>query len=351
MGIKKHIAIFGAGFIGGYVGACMQRAGVDVTLIDPWPENVDAIRSRGMLVAGLTAPEYFEIRLNAIHLTEMQAVCGRRAIDIAFLAMKSYDTAWASCLLAEYLAPSGFVVSLQNGINEECIAKHVGWGRTLGCAIPLLAGELTAPGEIHRYVPKRPNSKVFVVGEVHGRATPRAREIVDLLSVVDNASVTTNLWGERWSKLVINAMRNGLSAATGLSGNQRDLTPHPRDVSIRLGSSAVRVGQALGYQLEDMLGMDPETLGRSGEGDRTAYAQIVDALELGARGRSDSQRPSMGQDIFKGRRTETDYVNGFVAQKGREAGIDVSLHTCINDLVHRVERGIVHPSPGLIEGL
>lgn len=349
--MSKHIAIMGAGAIGGYVGALMTRAGHAVTLIDAWPEHVELIRTRGLRVRGTTAAEACEVRLDAIHLTEVQRVCGRRPIDIAFLAVKSYDTAWASRLLGEYLSPGGFVVSLQNCINEEQVAAQVGWGRTMGCVIALLAADLTAAGEVQRNVPVKPDSKVFVVGEAHGRVTARAQEVAELLSVVDAAMVTTNLWGERWSKLVVNAMRNGLSAATGLSGNQRDLTPHPRDVSIRLGSQAVRVGEALGYRLEGMLGMDAQTLGAAGEGDQRAYARIVDILETGARGRSDHQRPSMAQDIAKGRRTETDFINGFVAARAKEAGIDASLHQTIHELVQRVERGELEATPANIAGL
>jgi 2-dehydropantoate 2-reductase len=124
-----------------------------------------------------------------------------------------------------------------------------------------------------------------------------------LLRAADSAKVTTNLWGERWSKLVVNSMRNGLSAASGLNGNQRDCAEGPRWLSIRLGSEAVRVGQALGYQLERMLGMEPETLARAGEGNRDALAEIVDILLEAAKKRSDEQRPSMAQDFAKGRRT------------------------------------------------
>ena len=59
----------------------------------------------------------------------------------------------------------------------------------------------------------------------------------------------------------------------------------------------------------------------------------------------------MGQDILKGRRTETDFINGLVAQRGIEVGIDASLHARVNDLVKQVERGAAQPSPRLIESL
>ena len=107
-------------------------------------------------------------------------------------------------LIRPYLAPDGFVVSLQNCINEERIAGVVGWGRVMGCIASLISAELYAPGRIKRTVPLGGSAHtVFRIGEVHGRTTPRAEYMAGLLSSVDSARVTSNLWGERWSKLVI----------------------------------------------------------------------------------------------------------------------------------------------------
>jgi 2-dehydropantoate 2-reductase len=163
--------------------------------------------------------------------------------------------------------------------------------------------------------------------------------------------VTENLWGERWSKLVVNSMRNGLSAATGLTGNQRDARDDTRLLSIRLGSQAVRVGQALGYRLERMLGMDGDTLALAGEGHRDALQEITDILADGAKKRSDEQRPSMAQDIAKGRRTETDFINGYVAAKGEEIGVPAPTHAVMNGIVKRVERGEIAASPDNVRGV
>jgi 2-dehydropantoate 2-reductase len=176
------------------------------------------------------------------------------------------------------------------------------------------------------------------------------QEVADLLACADSSKVTTNLWGERWSKLVINSMRNGLSAATGLSGNERDGRADTRRLSIRLGSEAVRVGQALGFQLEDMLGMEPETLARAGEGSGDALSEIEHVLIEGSKGRDDDQRPSMGQDMFKGRRTETDFINGFVADRGAEIGVPAPTHAKMNEAVKRVERGEVKAGPEILAG-
>lgn len=348
----KRIVVVGAGAIGGYAGGHMTRAGHDVTLVDAWPEHVEYMRKHGIQLSGMTPEETHSIKVNALHITDVQRFCKERPIDIAFVCVKSYDTEWATHLVKPYLAPDGFVVSLQNCINEERIAAIVGWGKTLGCIASLVAAELYAPGHVKRTVPMGGDKHmVFRVGEVHGRITPRAEEVAQLLRAADSAKVTTNLWGERWSKLVINSMRNGLSAATGLSGNQRDLAEGPRWLSIRLGSEAIRVGQALGYQLERMLGMDPEVLARAGEGSKDALTEIVHILTENAKKRSDEQRPSMAQDMFKGRRTETDFINGYVAERGADIGVPALTHARMNEIVKRVERGELQASPDVIRGI
>ncbi len=347
----KRIVVVGAGAIGGYTGALMARGGEDVTLIDPWPEHVEYIRAHGMQLSGLTPGEKHSIKVPALHIGDVQEFARKGPIDIAFISVKSYDTEWATQLIKPYLAPDGFVVSLQNCINEERIAAIVGWGKVLGTIVSLLAAECHAAGHVKRTMPMGGEHYItYRVGEVHGRITPRAQEVARILKHADSSKVTSNLWGERWSKLVINSMRNGLSAATGLSGNERDLNEIPRDVSIRLGGQAVRVGQALGFQLEKLQVMDAETLARAGEGSADAKAEIVDQLVNLSKSRSEEQRPSMAQDIFKGRRTETDFINGFVAAKGVEIGVAAPLHARINELVKKVERKEVKPGADLIKG-
>ena len=124
----KRIVVVGAGAVGGYVGGHLTRAGHDVTLIDSWPEHVEAMRRDGLQLSGLTAAERHTVPGNALHLTEVQGLVRQKPIDVAIVSVKSYDTEWATLLIRQYLAPGGFVVSLQNCINEERIAQHVGWG-------------------------------------------------------------------------------------------------------------------------------------------------------------------------------------------------------------------------------
>src|SRR5207245_1918438 len=350
--VKKKIAIVGAGAVVGYAGAHMVQAGEDVTYIDPWPENVEAIRSEGLRITHIRDVEPFTVKPRALHLTEAQQLAKAETIDIAFVCMKSYDTAWATAMIKQYLAPSGYIVSLQNCMNEETIAGIVGWGKTLGSIASSITVELHAPGQVRRAAGKSGSRHtVFRVGEVHGRKTDRAQEVCKLVGYTDSAMVTENLWGERWSKLVTNVMGNGLSACTGMISRDMVKNDAIRHFSNRLGSEAIRVGQALGYTFDEVSHMDPETLARAGEGDATAQKEIDEHRLAGAQGGGGEHRPSTGQDMVKGRRTEIPFLNGFVVRKGEEVGIPAPTNAILTDIVARVERGELKPDPKHITDL
>ena len=157
--------------------------------------------------------------------------------------------------------------------------------------------------------------------------------------------MTNNLWGERWSKLVANAMQNGLSACTGLGGGDMLKNDPIRRFSTRLGSEAIRVGQAHGYQLEDILHLPPETIARAGEGDDAA-TQACDAQRFKDSAHTAAgQRPSMGQDMQKGRRTEIEFLNGLIVREGEKVGLACHANAVLVDIVKRVEKGELKPDP------
>ena len=141
----RRIVIVGAGAVGGYVGASLFAKGRDVTLIDPWPEHVDAIRRNGMRLSGSEGDR--RIAIPALHLTDVQQLVAR-PVDLAFICTKLYDTAWATQLIKPYVAAGGVVVTMQNSLIEETVAQIVGWGRTLGAIASMFAVEaieLTPP--------------------------------------------------------------------------------------------------------------------------------------------------------------------------------------------------------------
>ena len=345
--MNGKIAFVGAGAIGGYTGGHIARAGHDVTLIDPWAEHVAAIKHGGLQLGG-TQGEH-KVRVNALHVGEVQSLAGS-AVDIAFICMKLYDTAWATALIAPYLSPGGCVVTMQNGLVEDDVARIVGWGRTLGCIASTISVEAVAPGRIVRsQMPGGDAYTVFRVGELNGLATARAQQIAELLRCVDSAKVTSNLWGERWSKLTANTMTTGLSALAGLDLNQVVELQPARRVQIRLAAEAIRVGNALGYKLEAIRGLPAEKWVAAAEGNAAALAEVDQRMLEGLKRRPEGGRSGTAQDLAKRRRTEVDFMNGYVAERGTACGMPAPTHAAIAALVRRIERGELEPARDLLK--
>ena len=332
----EKLAVLGTGAIGSIIGAYLTRAGRDITLIDMWPAHVEQMRRGGLTVTAVEAEE-FQVPVTAVHLGDVAALQAR--FDAVFLSVKSYDTAWAATFIAPYLKPHGVVVSAQNSINEEQLGAVLGFPRIVGCVATLGAG-LYEPGHVTRTTP--PSRPPFTVGEVTGLATPRATAIAELLSAVGPTKVTCNLWGERWSKLTTNSMLNALASITLMNNAELRQSPAVFDITVQIAGEAIAVAQALGVHVEPINGIDPALYldaarGKGLEELRTKWVEGGRSVGAG--------RPSLLQDVLKGRRTEIDYLNGLVARKGREAGIPTPMNDAIITVTKQVESGELKPGP------
>jgi len=230
-----RIGIVGAGAIGSVVGGLLTRAGQDVTLIDQWPDHVEAMKRSGLRLSGTCGDHV--VRVRALHVHELQSVT--TPFDAVFIAVKSYDTEWATALALPYLAqPDGVVVDFQNGINDERVAAVAGRQRTLGCVITIGAGLYDAGHAM------RTDTQAigFKIGELDGRQTERARRLAEIMTDVAKSVVTTNLFGERWSKLTVNCMANPLAGLSGLGSAEirtaRAATRSSRSSASRPGASS-----------------------------------------------------------------------------------------------------------------
>jgi 2-dehydropantoate 2-reductase len=337
---KTRIGIIGAGAIGCVVGGLLARAGHDVTLADPWPEHVEQIKASGLRLSG-SCGEHL-VPVPALHLGEFGQV--REPFDAMFVAVKSYDTEWATQLAVDHLRrPDGVVVDFQNGINDHRVAAVAGRERTLGCVILISAG-MYEPAHAIR---TDRGSAAFKIGEHDGSDSPRARRIAEIMSAVAPAEVTTNLWGERWSKLALNCMLNPLAGLSGLGTAEVRSEPTTRRLAAHIGAEVVRVGTAVGHRIEPILGIAAK---------RFAEAAAADIETLGREIAADAQsrsggRPSMLQDVMKGRRTEIDYLNGFVAAEGRNVGIPTPFNDAVVAAFHAHRVGQLKPDPRNLEPL
>ena len=337
--MKKKIVFVGAGAVGSYLGSFLSRSGHDVTFIDPWAENVETIRRQGIRVTGPHEP--FEARPTAVHLSE--AALFPNDYDIAFVAMKVYDTAWAAQLALRHLAPHGYVVSSQNCFPDPMMAAVVGSSRTVGLVMSNISVALWKPGQAERGMDlagfKR--QEVFRPGEHDGRISPRVKELVEMFSVIDGGKPTNNLWGERWAKLSQNAMGNPVQALSGLGSVEISSTPEGRAIEIHLAAESARVGLALGYGVPKFRGAPAEQWADAST--RATY----EALDRHLTPTSPNQRnwrASMAQDIIKGRRTEIEEMNGYVVARGQECGVPTPVSEAAVEAVRQVERGLLKPA-------
>lgn len=331
------VAFLGGGAVGSYVGGLLAASGVAVVIIDGWPEHVEAIRGRGLEVI---APEGDTmVRPEAWHLGEAHRL--RRLSPVAaFLAVKLYDTEWCARLLANWLPGDVPVVTLQNALVEETVARIVGWGRTLGGIASGLDVALAGPGTVRRARRRRASiSPVFRIGELHGRATPRAERLAALLDRVDRAAVTTDLWQERWVKLCANTMTTGLSGLTGLTLREVYTRDDTRAIAIRLGTEALAVGKALGFEPPSLFGVPSELWQAAAAGDAAAHVRAMEAMRAQTATMTEDGLSGTLQDLLKQRPTEVEFFNGFIAREAERIGLPAPTHAIVAAMIREAERG------------
>ena len=321
--------IWGAGAIGGTLGAYLARAGRRVTMVDTVVEHVDAITRGGLRVTGPI--DEFTVRVPAF---TPQTLSG--TWDEIILATKAHHTDEAVRALLPYLAEGGhtaggYVVSAQNGLNELAIADVVGAERTVGAFVNFGADYLE-PGVIHYG-----GHGAVVVGEIDGRITPRVSAIRDAWHYFDpRAIVTRNIWGYLWGKEAYGAMLFA-TALTNESIADALAMPAYRHLYIALAREILAVAAARTVRPEAFDGFDPAaylTTAPAGAAERS-----LDALVAHNR-RSAKSHSGIWRDLaVRKRPTEVDAQLGIVVTLGTEAGVPTPLTARLVALIHEIERG------------
>jgi len=334
------IVLMGAGAVGGYVGGMLSAAGEDIVLIDAWPAHIEAIRANGLK---LDTPEgMIEARPRALHICDVHQLVGQ-PVRLAFLCVKLYDTNWAATLLGDVVGNVP-IVTMQNALVEEDVARIVGRSRTMGAIAGTLDVALVAPGQVRRARRRGAKKPVFTIGELNGEDTRRLGAIADLLAKVDTAATTSQLQDERWAKLVANTMTTGLSAVSGrtfLDVYQRGDT---RRLAIKLAVEALAVGHRLGFQPTQVFGVPPERWHAANAGRPDALVETMGAMAAQTSSMVEGGISGTLQDLIKRRRTEVDYFNGYVAERGRACGVPAPTHAAVADMIRRMEAGESGPS-------
>jgi len=316
--------IWGAGAIGGTLGAYLARGGKDVTMVDTVVEHVDAITRDGLRVTGPI--DEFTVRVAAF---TPQTLSG--TWDEIILATKAHHTDAAVRALLPHLAEGGYVVSAQNGLNELAIAEVVGAERTIGAFVNFGA-DYMEPGVIH-YA----GHGAVVVGEINGRITPRVTAIRDAWLLFDaRAILTPNIWGYLWGKEAYGAMLFATALTNESIADALAMSEY-RQLYIALAREILAVASSRSVQPESFDGFDPSAYLTSAPAG--AAEQSLDALVAHNR-RSAKSHSGIWRDLaVRKRPTEVDAQLGIVVSLGAEAGVPTPLTARLVTLIHEIERG------------
>lgn len=316
--------VWGAGAIGGTLGAHLARAGHDVTLVDTVAEHVAAIARDGIRITGPL--DEFTARVPAATPATLAG-----AWETIVLATKAQHTEEAARMLRPHLTDAGCVVSAQNGLNELALADVVGRARTVGAFVNFGADYLE-PGVIHHG-----GRGAVVVGEIDGALTPRVLALRDAWRALDErALATANIWGYLWGKEAYGAMLFA-TALTNASIADALALPRHRRLYVALAREILAVAAARGVTPEPFDGFDPAAYLPTAPGG--AADRSLDDLVAHNR-RSAKTHSGIWRDLAVRRRpTDVDAQLGIVVTLGAEAGVPTPLTARLVALVHDIERG------------
>jgi 2-dehydropantoate 2-reductase len=318
------LLIWGAGAIGGTIGAYLARAGHDVTLVDRAADHVDAIKANGLRITGPVA----EFTVRAPALTP-ETLIGQ--YDHILLCVKALHTAEATHALLPHLSENGYVASVQNGLNELIISEIVGRQRTLGSFVNFGA-DYIEPGVIHRG-----NRAAVVLGELDGQISTRLQALHrTFLDFDDRAMMTPNIWGYLWGKLSYGALLFA-TALTDDSIADALASPAHREMYLALASEPLRVAQSRGVTPEAFDGFDPMAFMPAT--DPAISNRSIDDLVAFNR-KSAKTHSGIWRDLaVRKRRTEVDAILGHVVTLGAEASIPTPLTARLVTMIHEIEDG------------
>jgi len=320
------ILIWGAGAIGGTLGAYWARAGIPVLMVDFVEEHVRACRSSGLSITGPV--EAFKVVVPAVVAAELPP--GRRYSRVV-LAVKALATESAVAQLAPFLADDGYVLSAQNGLNEIAIAARVGARRTMGCFVNFGA-DWHGPGEI-----LYGNRGAVVVGEIDGSIRPRTRDMHSLLRVFEpEAVLTDNIYGYLWGKLAYGAMLIA-TALTPDSMAENFADPRRRVVFERLGCEVMAAARARGIDPVGFGAFDPGAFLPAGSA--AQRTQVLDWL-ADYTGRTAKTHSGIWRDLaVRKRKTEVEAQIGIVTTLAGEVGVSTPALARLVALIRDIEDG------------
>jgi 2-dehydropantoate 2-reductase len=306
----EPVLIAGAGALGSVVGGLLAARGLPVTLLGR-ADHLDPVRREGLRIEGLFGEHHVRDLCCVSDAGELRGRFGT-----VFLTVKSWDTDAMAAAVAPHLASGGHLVSLQNGLgNLERAAAAVGDERVLGARV-IFGAEVMEPGRVRVTVEAAPVLVGSPEATDDARTAAASRWAATLREAGIPAELTTSLLAELWAKLFYNAALNPLGALLGVPYGRLPEDPDSRAIMDDAIEEAFAVARASGVRLAWP--------------DAGAYRTLFYGALVPSTAR---HRSSMLQDLERGRPTEIDAINGYVAARGGALGVPTPVNATLTRMI------------------
>lgn len=323
---ELKIALVGAGAIGGVTAARMTRAGWEVQVVSNRPEAVQVGKKPGFHIFGIGGEAHVPVRVVKT-VAELDG-----PLDVAFVATKAAEAPAAAESLRPLLKPDAALVSLQNGICEEALAEVVGAERIVGCVVGWGA-TFHGPGQM-----EVTSGGEFVVGRLDGSVDARLQAVREMLAPAAPTRIATDIMGELYSKLIVNSCINSLGVIAGVPLGRLLAVQKIRAIFIAIMAEAMAVADAMALSVPPGGGgkLDYRRfLAQTGWlGDLRRHLTV---RLIGFKYRR--IRSSSLQSLERGRKTEVDFLNGYICRQGRRHQVPTPVNDAVVEMIHEIEDG------------
>jgi 2-dehydropantoate 2-reductase len=329
------VLIVGIGALGGTIAARAINAGVPVRLATRSSESAGVLRRSGLRVSGIGG----DACAVSVDVAPVADYGKGDEFDLILLATKAQDALEVAPHVVGLLAPEGVILPIQNGGVARVLADRLGEDKILG-GFSNLGATMVEPG-----VYEQKNAGHLLVGELAGGVSERVERVARALGRAIEVKVSSNLTGAIWSKLLINCSVTTLGALSAQTMRQYMETEAGRRMFRNTYAETLSVALAIGARPE-RLAVEPIPPGWDGNGAADGrYESWVDGI-IAFYG---DIKPSMLQDFERGRKTEIDFINGYVVSIARQFSVHTPVNAAIVETVHAITRGQLAPDPSLLE--
>lgn len=304
------IAVLGAGALGCAIGGALAQAGNSVVLINRNAAHVEAINTHGLRMRTPAGEQ-------TVRTVAATSADGLGPVDLVIVLVKSFHTETAMSAATALVGPETTVLSLQNGLgHEDVLAQIVGREHVLA-GKTYVGGVLLAPGQIISGT----EGKETLIGELDGRISERAQHIAATFNAAGlTTTVSDNILGTMWDKLLINVSTGAVSGITRLPYGPLYEIPEIEATAVAAVQEAMDVAAASGVRL--------------------SFTDPREAWRKASAGLPADFKTSMLQSLEKGSITEIDFINGAVVRWGQRCGVPTPVNATLLACIKGVERSL-----------